>query len=103
MDFLSISVHWILRKKKVSRFYFANNLMFLLEIWRKKTIKDIESSTLLCLPEYGTNQYEFSVSTQNSEVTHSPSSLQTIEQRCWYEKYIPEDLRHPSTTEEGEE
>jgi len=65
-----------------------------LEKWTKKIVKEIPSSTLLCLPEYGTKAYHFSVTSETTDVTHSPSSLHKIEKRNWYQKYIPSDLKH---------
>jgi len=65
--------------------------------WRGKLIKNLKPSIILCLPNYRTVGYQFFVTNQNIEVTHSPDSINSIERPCWYEKYIPEDLRYPSS------
>jgi len=72
-----------------------------LHMWRDLIVRDLPASTLLCLPEYGTKEYNFFVTAEPAEVTHSPSSLHKIEKRNWYEKYIPDDLRFsPETFQE---
>jgi len=74
-----------------------------IEDWRAKVVKDMKPSILLCLPDYGSNEYHFFVSLENMEVTHSPSSLHTNEQRRWYEQYIPENFRHGYGEKSGDE
>jgi len=69
--------------------------------WKGRIVQDAEPSVLLCLPDYGSNGYHYFVAQQSLEVTHSPDSLLTTEKRCWYDEYIPENLRHPCC-EEGE-
>jgi len=71
----------------------------LIEQWEGCIMRDVKPSTLLCLPYYGSNGYQYLVAQESLEVTHSPDSLNMIEKRCWYDEYIPKELRSP----QGEE
>jgi len=75
------------------------------KMWRDRIVPTSTASILLCLPVYGSDsEYHFFVADSSSlEVTHSPYLLHTIQQWWSYEKYIPQDLRHPQGCPDEEE
>lgn len=62
------------------------------DLWEDRAVPGASVSFLLCMPDFDSpwKEYDYSVSHEVQEVTHSPRSTKCEE--TMYAKYIPEDL-----------